>query len=129
MKDEVKAWLTYARENHESAEILIKSELFNPALQNIQQSIEKFLKALLIEKEIKLKRTHSINELISQLAENSCIIDIQEDDIDLIDSIYLPSKYPLGNALPDYTPDEKICKHCLEILNKVRMSVNDYLSS
>jgi len=52
LKDETKNWLIYAEENLRSASILLKSNPFNPCLQNIQQSIEKYLKALLLEKKI-----------------------------------------------------------------------------
>ncbi len=40
MKDETKLWIKYAYENFVSSQILLKSELFNPVLQNTQQSIE-----------------------------------------------------------------------------------------
>ena len=56
MKDETKMWLDYSKENLDSAKILMKSKLFNPCLQNVQQCVEKALKALLIENSIKLKK-------------------------------------------------------------------------
>ena len=43
MKDETKQWLNYANENLESSKILLENFLFNPSLQNAQQSIEKNL--------------------------------------------------------------------------------------
>ena len=49
-------------------------------------------------------------------------ININEDEIDLIDSIFLPSKYPLGSALADFYPDKEICTQCLEIAKKVKKS-------
>jgi HEPN domain-containing protein len=52
LKDEAEIWLEYSKENFESANILLKSSLFNPCLQNVQQSIEKALKAVLVEKDI-----------------------------------------------------------------------------
>jgi len=55
LKDEAEIWLKYSKENFESANILLKSSLFNPCLQNVQQSIEKTLKAVLIEKDIAFK--------------------------------------------------------------------------
>ncbi len=64
MKDEAKVWLDYANENLASAQILLDHDLFNPCLQNAQQSVEKMLKALLIEIGIKVIRTHSIAELV-----------------------------------------------------------------
>ena len=63
MKDETKTWLKYAGENLESSKILLKSNLYNPCLQNVQQAVEKALKAIFIEKEIHLERTHNILEL------------------------------------------------------------------
>lgn len=123
MKDETKKWLEYADENLASAKVLLDSELFNPCLQNAQQAVEKMLKALLIEFSIKFKKTHSINQLVTMLAENHLDIDLTEEQQDLLDSIYLPSKYPFGSVLPDFEPDEKICKKCISIADRVRESV------
>ncbi len=46
MQEESKSWLTYSEENLEAARVLLESELYNPCLHNIQQSIEKALKSL-----------------------------------------------------------------------------------
>jgi hypothetical protein len=35
---------------------------------------------------------------------------LREDDCDFFDSVYLPSKYPIGSALPYFSPDGEICK-------------------
>jgi len=129
MREETKIWLNYATENFKSAKVLLESHLYNPCLQNIQQAIEKYLKLIFIENSIKLKRTHKIFELISTLKGLDIFIEINEDEIDLIDSIYLPSKYPVGGALPDFMPDENICKKCIEIAERVKKGVNDYLKS
>ncbi|NIR51106.1 HEPN domain-containing protein [candidate division KSB1 bacterium] len=60
MKDEAKIWLDYSKENLESAKVLLSSDLFNPCLQNAQQSVEKALKAVLIQISVPLKKTHDI---------------------------------------------------------------------
>ncbi len=88
MKDQTKKWLEYADENLRSAKVLLDNELFNPCLQNVQQAVEKMLKAVLSESGLKIKRTHSINELLTILAENGMKVQIEEYDRDLIDSIY-----------------------------------------
>ena len=128
MKDETKKWLDYADENLRSAKLLFDNELFNPCLQNVQQAVEKMLKAVLVELATKLKKTHSINELVTILAENGLNIDITEDDCDLLDSIYLPSKYPLGSILPDFEPDMQTCRQCIVVADRVRDSVASLLS-
>ena len=121
MKDETRQWIEYARENLKSARLLLEQGLYNPCLQNAQQAIEKMLKAVLIERSAIIKKTHSINELVSLLKKAGVVIDISEDECDLIDSIYLPSKYPVGAILPDFEPDDAICRQCLGIAERVQV--------
>jgi len=123
MKDETRNWLEYGGENLKSAILLLDSGLFNPCLQNSQQAVEKILKAVLVEFSLKFKKTHSINELAIMVGENGLNIDLAEDERDLLDSIYLPSKYPLGSVLPDFEPDKKTCEDCIAIAQRVRESV------
>ena len=119
MKEETKNWLTYSEENLEAAKILIESELFNPCLQNIQQAIEKALKSLFIEKSIPFKKTHNIMELKTILENHNMVIELTDDECDFLDSIYLPTKYPIGSALPYFYPDIKICKNSIVLGEKV----------
>jgi HEPN domain-containing protein len=128
MKEETKKWLNYAGENLQSARVLLDSRLYNPCLQNVQQSVEKTLKAVLVESDIKFKKTHSIGELVAMLAQKKLRASITEEECDLLDSIYLPSKYPLGSVLPDFEPDLKICERCISIAERVKSSVEGLLS-
>ena len=127
MKDETKQWLKYADENLESSKILCDSFLYNPSLQNSQQSIEKYIKAYFIEKGLKLQKTHSILSLNEILKQNKVFLNITEDEVDLIDTIYLSSKYPFGSVLPDFEPDRDICLSCIDISNTVKEDIAKYL--
>jgi HEPN domain-containing protein len=127
MKDETRQWLKYAAENLESAKVLKESRLFNPCLQNIQQSVEKSLKSILIESSLKLKRTHSIAELRNILRDNSIRVGLDDEECEFLDSIYLPSKYPLGSALPEFEPDNELCESGIDIAEKVYAEIKGYL--
>ena len=127
MQEETKSWLNYSEENLEAAKVLLESKLFNPCLQSIQQSIEKALKALFIEKEIPFKKTHNIMELKTILSKYDIKIKLTDDECDFLDSIYLPTKYPIGSALPNFYPDEKICKNSISLADKVLNEVNSLL--
>lgn len=107
MKEETKNWLVYSEENLEAAKVLLESELYNPCLHNVQQSIEKELKSLFIEKVIPFKKTHNIMELKAILKKNSISIELTDDECDFLDSIYLPSKYLWEVHFHSFIPIEK----------------------
>ena len=128
MRNETKQWLKYGKENLESAKILYKSHLYNPCLQNVQQCVEKTLKSAVIERSFQLKRTHSIVELKNILFEKGFKFGLSDEDCEFLDSIYLPSKYPLGSALPYFEPDDELCKTALEIAESVYSEIMNLLA-
>ncbi|MDO9577463.1 MAG: HEPN domain-containing protein [Candidatus Cloacimonadales bacterium] len=127
MKSETRTWLSFAIENLESSKILLASQLYNPCLQNVQQSVEKALKAILVEKKLKITKTHNILELKYLLESSNIRVILSDDECDFLNTIYLPSKYPIGSALPDFDPDETICRDAVEIAERIVNSVKTLL--
>jgi HEPN domain-containing protein len=127
MQKETENWLTYAAENLEAAKVLLDSELYNPCLHNIQQSIEKSLKSLFIENSIPFKKTHNIMELKTVLEKNDILTGLTKDECDFLDSIYLPTKYPVGSALPYFYPDKIICKNSILLAERVIREAKDII--
>ena len=119
MSDEARQWLVYAEENRQVARLCQESGLFNPSLHNAQQAVEKALKAMGLAAGVPLKKTHSIGELRHGLVNLGLDPALTEDESDLLDTIYLPSKYPLGSVLPSFTPDARTAQHCLGIADRV----------
>lgn len=119
MKNETETWLAYSRENLASAKVLLESNLFNPCLFNVQQCLEKALKSILVEKALGLKRTHSIMELKNTLNNYHIEINISDEECDFMDSLYLPSKYPISSVLPDYEPNHELCSRSISIAKRV----------
>ena len=119
MKNETETWLAYSRENLASAKVLLESNLFNPCLHNVQQCIEKALKSILVEKALGLKRTHSIMELKNTLNNYDIEIDLSDEECDFMDSLYLPSKYPISSVLPNYEPNHELCSKSISIAKRV----------
>ena len=119
MSDEALVWLQYARENLQVAEMTLQIGLLNPCLQNAQQAVEKTLKAIRVHRMIPPKRTHSIRDLNRDLVIVGLETGLSEEDCELLDSIYVVSKYPLDSVLPDSPPDSSICKRCVELAKRV----------
>ncbi|MBD3306285.1 HEPN domain-containing protein [candidate division KSB3 bacterium] len=119
MKNETHQWLEYAEQDYQAAQILLQSHLYNPCLYHVQQSIEKYLKAIIVEYEFGFQRTHSIRGLVNIVSQHGVLVEIAEDDIDLIDAIYMPVRYPVGSALPLFEPNQAICQQCLRIADRL----------
>jgi HEPN domain-containing protein len=115
MSDEAAHWLRYAEENRQTAELCIKNHLYNPAIQNAQQAVEKSLKALCLHAELPIRKTHSIGGLWRDLLRENIDCGLNDESCDLLDAVYLPSKYPLGSALPEFDPDPVIARQCINI--------------
>jgi HEPN domain-containing protein len=120
MKDETLTWLSYADENLDVAGLALDHGHLNACLQNAQQAVEKYLKAVIVEREADFRRTHSIRELAALLTTQQIDLGISDDEMDLMDSIYVPSKYPVYSALPKTLPDPPICREALNIAHKVK---------
>ncbi len=128
MKDEKFHWFDYAEENLTIARLALEGGYYNACLQNVQQAVEKYLKASLLQQNEGFSRTHSIEALNQQLLSLGIDVGLSEEDCELLDAIYIPSKYPLGNALPNFSPDKELGEQCLEIGNRVEMAVQMILN-
>ncbi len=126
MNDEAAGWLKYAEENRLTAELCLHNGLYNPAVQNAQQAVEKALKFLSIQMGIPVRKTHNIVRLNKDLLAKGVDCGLDDHACDLLDAVYLPSKYPLGSALPDFEPDSDIARLCLTIANQVLLFTSRY---
>ena len=118
MKDSTKNWLNFAKTDLDAAEELLKNENFTNIVSFLsQQSIEKTLKAVLEENNIKIPRTHKIQILYTMLPEDLIeLLRLEKEIIYLIDSVYIDSRYPSDiGLLPEGIPSISQAKELLKI--------------
>ena len=127
MKDETDAWLNYAAENLAVAELSLAHSYLNACLHNAQQAVEKYLKALMIEHELPFKKTHTIFVLWQSLADKGLETGLTEEDCTLLDSVFMPSRYPLFSILPEAMPDKETCEKCIRIARRVEETIRPTL--
>lgn len=97
MKGKAGAWIEFARRDLAAAERLRDDDtLLNIVLYHCQQCIEKCLKALLEEHEIRIPRIHATVKLHSDVRKAVPAVPALASDEDLafVDDVYLDSRYP-----------------------------------
>ena len=116
-------------ENLRVAQICLESALYNPTVQNAQQAAEKALKAFCLLKGLSLTKTHSIHALRKQALKIGFDCGLTDEECDLLDSVYLPSKYPVGTAVPEFEPDEALAARCLAIAERLLHTISSHAAS
>lgn len=131
MKKSTKAWIDFAHKDLEAAKHLVDNEyVSNVVLFHSQQCIEKCLKALLEENNMPVPRIHSTIKLHSLIMEKAEIpLSIDEDALDLVDSVYIDTRYPSSlGLLPSGLPTRDDAQELLEIAEKVYKEIAEKLS-
>ena len=122
MKKGTKEWLDFANRDLEAARLLVDNEyVSNAVLFHCQQCVEKCLKALLEESGIVVPHIHNVVKLHSLLKENSPIsLLVNEDELDLVDAVYIDARYPSGiGLLPSGFPTKEDARELIRIAEKV----------
>ncbi len=130
MKQSAEAWMEFARRDYSAAHKLLNDEYHaNIVLFLCQQTIEKILKAILDENGERVPRIHNTKELY-RLVRNFVAFDIEFDFFELIDSIYIESRYPATmGLLPSGFPTEKQALDIYKQTENVFNMVSTYLDN
>ena len=118
-------WLKASKIDLDSIEYIIHVEHLTPVVAfHAQQSVEKALKALLNQHNVKIPRIHSLNKLF-KLVEDYLQIDGFQL-IDMLDDLYIESRYPgdmglLPYGQPRLQDAKEFYSFAKEIFEKVTM--------
>jgi len=127
MKKQVEDWMLLADKDLHAAEIILAAEypLTNIVAFHCQQTIEKYLKAFLIDKNIPVIRTHDLIKLNGMIKEVRDL-GIDEDMLVIINEVYIETRYPgeLG-LMPDGMPSVEQAKEFVDFAKEVKTIVNN----
>lgn len=107
-EDDPLAWVEKAEQDWLTASALLKRKkpFTSIICFHLQQSAEKYLKAILVLKGWSFPKTHDLNALSKMCEENGVLIGIDEDDLDILSAYAIVTRYPgaepqkLSGALP-----------------------------
>jgi len=122
MKKATHAWLEFAHRDLEAARLLLGNEyVSNAVLFHSQQCVEKCVKALLEEGGVPVPHVHSVVKLSALLEEEGkTSISLDEEELDLVDAVYIDTRYPTGlGSLPSGFPTKEDAGAILRIAEKL----------
>ena len=111
MRNATQAWVGQARDEFDTADILLSNEKYQAVCYHSQQCVEKILKALLLEKAAVIPRSHDIVELRTRVLALGWNIALGIDEAVFLNSVYR-GRYPTEEGLlPHGEPVESDARH------------------
>ena len=133
MREGIKAWVQQAEEDLRTAEYLRSGGFFRGACYHAQQSVEKSIKTMLLDRGWELEKIHSIHRLAAMAGDYRLPTPLQTADIDFMDAICRGRCPAESGLLPFGTPtiDEadravSVARQILRVLR--RLLTDDELS-
>lgn len=127
MKKETEEWIKIALEEYKSALCLFNERLYRMVCYHAQQSVEKVLKAVLIENNVDVARTHNIIDLKNSITKIGYAIELSSEDAIFLNSIYR-SRYPANiGLLPLGEPTKEDAEKAISIAKPIIEAVQKLL--
>ena len=125
MKKQAKQWLKYAKVDLMSAEKLLNyEELTQSVTFHSHQTVEKSLKAILEDGNIRIPKTHDLEKLYGMILKEGIGLKLEEDILAQINDVYIDSRYP-GDAglMPEGIPSIGKANEFFEVAKEIYKKV------
>ncbi|MBI4148518.1 HEPN domain-containing protein [Candidatus Woesearchaeota archaeon] len=123
MKEECKNWLDQAKADFDSAKYNLDGAKYYVAAFLAQQTAEKALKALFIDRFGELVKVHDLVFLAKKL---SLPVDLTES-CDRLSRVYVETRYPTGSVIPSKKFSKKTVDEFMKIAQEVLLWVEKLL--
>jgi len=125
MKKQVKQWLRYAEIDLLSAEKLLnEEELTRSVTFHSHQAVEKSLKAILENEDIRIPKTHDLEKLYGVILKQGIKLELEEDILAQLNDVYIDSRYPGDPGLiPEGVPSREKANEFFNAAGKIYAKV------
>ena len=124
MRKETENCLKDAQEELEAAAILYEHAKYRASCYHAQQSVEKGLKALILEKGKVPQRTHDLVELLEKVNKLGWSINLDMDEIIFLNSVYRGRCPNEQGLLPHGEPSQSEAKKGIEAAEKFQKNIH-----
>lgn len=127
--NKVADWLLYAENDLKTAKAALDEGITNTACFHTQQTVEKCLKAILLDKEQEVPRTHDLLFLLEKAQSYSPELSKFSENAKFLNQFYIPMRYPdafpgsAAESLPNRQDSERAIELAGEILNFVKSTI------
>lgn len=125
----VEDWLLAADLDLKAARGSLNEGAPNIACFLSHQGVEKALKALLLQQNLKVPKIHSLVELLDRAVLNVAGLKTFESQITFLNQFYIPTRYPdvLPGSLPEGLPTEDIAEKAISCATEIVEFVKPFL--
>jgi HEPN domain-containing protein len=122
-EDDPLAWVEKAEEDWIAANTLLKRKkpFTSIICFHLQQSAEKYLKAILVLKGSAFPKTHDLTALSKMCEENGVLVGMDDDNLDIL------SGYAVATRYPGAEPPLNDTRDALETTKVIRRFVHSFL--
>lgn len=124
-KSIIQEWLQKAENDFRFAlDALQESHFYEQICFLLQQSAEKYLKALIIANELQFKKIHDLGVLLETIREKFQTTDELKEACDLLTSFYVEARYP---GFPSQTVTKEIAERAKKAAEEIAKFVKSHL--
>ncbi len=128
MREGIRAWIQQAEEDLNAAEHLLSGGFFRGACYHAQQSVEKSIKTMLLDRGWDLEKIHSIHRLLAITEDYRLPAPLHPADVDFMDEIYR-GRYPAESGLlPLGTPTRDDADRALSIAKRAVVAMHEMVA-
>lgn len=119
--NKVADWLLYAENDLKTAKAALDEGVTNTACFHAQQTVEKCLKVILLDKEQDVPRTHDLLFLLEKAQSYFPDLSKFSENAQFLNQFYIPMRYPdaLPGSAAEGLPTEQDCKKAIELAEEV----------
>jgi HEPN domain-containing protein len=130
MKKQVEHWLLFAERDLKSAKLLLNDEtLTTIAAFHCQQAVEKGLKAIFENQNLKIPRLHNL-EILYQKANIEKSVHVDLEILQRINEVYIDSRYPSDIGLiPSGTPSSETIQSFIDFAEVFLVGIRSVVAS
>ncbi len=131
MKKQAREWILFAKVDLDSAlKLMEEPHLSQNSVFHCQQTIEKAFKAIIEDSSNRVPRTHDLRRLFGIIETYGIAIEIEEDILDEINSVYTETRYPSDLGLiPDGIPGVETVERFYALAKSIYHKIYHLLSS